>query len=723
MIPDQISIAITGNTLILILFIIIVIGLSILFYRYTLPPLPPTRRLALSILRSLSVSLLVLIVFEPVLRFINREEKKPTVAILIDDSQSMSIKDNGRNRAETVKEFLEKDIIAQKLSQARVIYYKFSSNIFSLSENSSDSISFSGETTDLSTVFGELKDQLQKENIQAVILLTDGNYNTGKNPIYNAEVTAIPFYSIGIGDTSEQKDVLVQKVVTNNLAYAETRFPVDIIIKSVGYENENLEVQLSEGSTIIDQTKITLRERIQEYPVQLHIEPHEEGVRKYTINVSELPGELTDKNNLRSFFIKVLRSKLQILLFAGAPSPDVSAIRQVLIEDKHLTIKTFIEKRANEFYGGNYTRSETDSADCFVFLGFPSLTTSGSTITQLREVIDQNKKPILFINGKTTDYTKLQYFESILPFGWSNVSATEVFVFPFINERQKLHPLITLEGTMSADDWQQLPPIYKMQTMFKAKAEAEVLASVKIQNISLGEPLIAFRNISRQKSFAITGHGMWRWRLLTQGSSRAERILSLLITNAIRWLTIKEDEKNVRVTPVKDVFTTTEAAAFTAQVYDEQLKPIDNAEVVVELQRGKDKFQMTLNAIGNGRYEGSMDGLSEGDYTFTANASSDGKIYGEDKGRFSIGQINIEFLETKMNKPFLEQLAYRTGGKYYNVGEAVDVARDLEKEVNFASKEVVRSQDIELWNWKYLGGVIVLLLGIEWFLRKRSGML
>ncbi|MBI4811156.1 MAG: hypothetical protein HY800_06920 [Ignavibacteriales bacterium] len=132
---------------------------------------------------------------------------------------------------------------------------------------------------------------------------------------------------------------------------------------------------------------------------------------------------------------------------------------------------------------------------------------------------------------------------------------------------------------------------------------------------------------------------------------------------------------------------------------------------------------MTLNAIGNGRYEGSMDGLSEGDYTFTANASSDGKIYGEDKGRFAVGQMNIEFLETKMNKPFLEQLAYRTGGKYYNVGEAVDVARDLEKEVNFSSKEVIRSQDIELWNWKYLGGAIVLLLGIEWFLRKRSGML
>jgi len=46
----------------------------------------------------------------------------------------------------------------------------------------------------------------------------------------------------------------------------------------------------------------------------------------------------------------------------------------------------------------------------------------------------------------------------------------------------------------------------------------------------------------------------------------------------------------------------------------------------------------------------------------------------------------------------------------------------MEKEVNFSSKELVHSKDVELWNWKYFAAIIILILGVEWFIRKRSGM-
>jgi hypothetical protein len=85
--------------------------------------------------------------------------------------------------------------------------------------------------------------------------------------------------------------------------------------------------------------------------------------------------------------------------------------------------------------------------------------------------------------------------------------------------------------------------------------------------------------------------------------------------------------------------------------------------------------------------------------------------------------MNVEFLEIRMNKPLLEQLAYRTGGKYYNVEEADKIADDLGKDVKFSPKEIIQTNEIELWNWRYLATAIILLLGIEWFMRKRSGML
>ncbi|MDI6767100.1 MAG: hypothetical protein QME52_09790 [Bacteroidota bacterium] len=723
MIPADISITFGSSVILFIFLFLIVVSIAFLFYRFTLPPLPPFRRIILSLLRALSLTLLLFILFEPILRFVRSDEQKPTVAVLIDDSQSMTIKDNTGDRASAVRKFLKNKDFSRLSSNVNVKYFSFSTKLNVFNNSPFDSISFRGEATDLSNVLGGLKDLLQRNNIQAVSMITDGNYTGGKNPIYAAEALSLPVYTMGVGDTTEQKDVVVEKIVTNDLTFAETRIPVDVNIKCSGYSGENIEVNLAEGTAILDRRMITITAGTHSYPVRLFAEPKEEGTKKYTVTVSKLPGELTEKNNSQSFFMKVFKSKLRVLILAGAPQPDVSAVRQVLSEDKHLTVKALVQKNGTEFYESSFNRSMIDSADCLVLIGFPSPASNNKTIQEVREIIERQKKPFLFLNSKTTDYAKLEIFETLLPFGWSGIEKSELYVAPSIAERQKSHPLVTLCGEMTADGWQQLPPIYKTRTMYRAKPEADVLAYAKLQNIVLNEPLVAIRNISRQKSFAITGHGIWRWWLLAQGNSQTDKFLSLLLTNAVRWLTTKEEDKNVRVMAVKEVFTTTETIEFTGQVYDEQYKPVDNAEVIIDLQHDKEKFQVALDAVGNGRYEGSIDGLNEGDYTFTAKAATDGRSFGEEKGRFSVGQMNVEFLETKMNKTLLEQIAYRTGGRYYDLANAGAIANDMEKDVKFSPREIIHTSEIELWNWKYLAALIIILLAVEWFIRKRSGML
>ena len=44
------------------------------------------------------------------------------------------------------------------------------------------------------------------------------------------------------------------------------------------------------------------------------------------------------------------------------------------------------------------------------------------------------------------------------------------------------------------------------------------------------------------------------------------------------------------------MFTTDEPVEFTAQVYDEQLRPVDDAELIVELQHGKESTQLALGS-------------------------------------------------------------------------------------------------------------------------------
>jgi len=119
--------------------------------------------------------------------------------------------------------------------------------------------------------------------------------------------------------------------------------------------------------------------------------------------------------------------------------------------------------------------------------------------------------------------------------------------------------------------------------------------------------------------------------------------------------------------------------------------------------------------------------LQEGDYQFSGSAIASGKTLGESKGRFSIGELNIEFQDTRMNASLLQQIAYRSGGKYYTPSNgafsATQLGKDLKNNPNFVPKVVAQKSEFELWNRKYILGAVVLLFGLEWFIRKRSGMM
>jgi hypothetical protein len=132
---------------------------------------------------------------------------------------------------------------------------------------------------------------------------------------------------------------------------------------------------------------------------------------------------------------------------------------------------------------------------------------------------------------------------------------------------------------------------------------------------------------------------------------------------------------------------------------------------------------MTLDPIGSGQYEGSFGSLEEGDYQFTASVKVDGKTIGEDRGTFSVGGINVEFQETRMNKALLEQLAARTGGRYFTPTTAQSLAQSVASLPNFKPREVTRTEDIELWNRSWMLALVVGLFSLEWIVRKRHGML
>jgi hypothetical protein len=88
-----------------------------------------------------------------------------------------------------------------------------------------------------------------------------------------------------------------------------------------------------------------------------------------------------------------------------------------------------------------------------------------------------------------------------------------------------------------------------------------------------------------------------------------------------------------------------------------------------------------------------------------------------------VGERNLEFQETRMNPDLLRQIALRSEGTFFTSGTFPGLEAALQSQPSFSARIVSESHERELWNWWYMMIAIVVLLAVEWFLRKRSGML
>jgi hypothetical protein len=89
-----------------------------------------------------------------------------------------------------------------------------------------------------------------------------------------------------------------------------------------------------------------------EYTVNFKFVPKDEGVRKFTVKVQQLPGEVTHQNNQKSFYVKVLKGRYKVLIISGAPSPDLAFIKRALVENKNYEVISYTEKREGNLLRG-----------------------------------------------------------------------------------------------------------------------------------------------------------------------------------------------------------------------------------------------------------------------------------------------------------------------------------------------------------------------------------
>ena len=710
---NSIRVLLKGNLFLFFLLILILFGYSWYIYRYTLPQVTKNKRFLLTGLRAAAAGLLLFLIFEPLLIVKGEKIIKPRTLVFVDNSHSISIKD-GSEREKSINTAAK--YIAKEL-KGDADFISFGSNTHNLNKDNLDFLHFQEPSTNFEKIFTTLS---KAENVSSVIILSDGVITDGENPVFTAEKLHIPVFTYGVGDTTDKNDIEIKNVIHNDLLYLNTPSEISVTIGQNGFSGKPVNVILSEGGSVIEQKSIILNETGAQN-VSFTYTPKVSGERKLAVTITPVKGEYTTANNRSVFFVNVRGSKIKVVIVSGAPSADLSFVKNTLEQNKNYLVRTVTQIEGSKFLEKYNVLQAIDSADIFYLIGFPNKETPEGIVNRVASKISNKNTPFFFVHNADVDINKLSPLKNELPFSVSKMSYDYIEVQPDIVEGKEKDPLLQSLSKNPVNEWDNLPPVLHLNAQISVKPESEVLSFIKVNNTKIKFPLIITRKLGSKRSVAILAKDIWKWKLQT--ASKENNIFDEFTGNSIRWLNSADEKKQVRIKTSKKIYSKGETVEFSAQVYDDSFNPVADAEVKVKIKGEQEAREISLNSIGSGLYEGTLQTNKNGDFTYTGTASYNNKVLGADQGSFSIGDIDLEMVNPNMDKEFLNQLALQTSGRFYVRDGYKKLVDDINAVNAKKTKTKVEIKETKLWSDTYLLATVILIFASEWFIRKRYGML
>jgi hypothetical protein len=276
--------------------------------------------ITLFVLRVLTVSILAFFLLKPYLNTLIVEQEKPIIALGIDNSSSIL---SAQNNTSFTADF------QNKIDQINEVFADdYQLDIYTVGQETklSENLSFNDKRTNISSFLEELNEVYSNRNLSAVILASDGLYNTGSNPLYVDYPFKAPLHILALGDTTVKSDVKINHVFHNELAFLGNTFPVNVNVNSRFFANKSTSVGVYKGLNLVSEQKIYFQSENQDQTVSFKLVADEQGVQEYSIKVKPIKGEEDVINNTQKIYIDVLESRQKILLLSEIVHPDISSI-------------------------------------------------------------------------------------------------------------------------------------------------------------------------------------------------------------------------------------------------------------------------------------------------------------------------------------------------------------------------------------------------------------
>lgn len=639
----------------------------------------------MALCRFLSVGVLLLLLLNIFIKQIRSETQAPVILLAIDNSSSMM--------AHADSSFINTELLIQLQNLKKTISNNFEVKSILFGEGSKTSENrpdFSEKETDINNLLVDIENNYTNQNIGALVIISDGIYNKGANPIYNSEKLGYPVYSIAIGDTSEIKDVLVQKINHNQFAYLGNIFPVEINILGKQFAGKETSVSLSSNGVKKAEQKLKFNSNNFLATCNFTLSADAPGVQKYTVQINILEGEKNISNNTQSFLIDVIDSRYKILMLANYPHPDVNAIREIIGNNSSYELKYSL---SSEF------KENLKPYSLVILHGY------SPSQAQILSECKNNNIPFWIINPSTTD--NLNGIRISASFNKQNDAE------PVLNGT---FGLFTLSNELKKFI-NNFPAIKTFFGNYSMSNGTQALINQKIGVVATENPILIFNELNGLKSAVFIGDGLWRWKMRDFSEHSNHNLFGELVGKCIQYLSVKNDKSFFRINCPK-IINENERLEIIAEVYNKSYELITEPEVSLILTDSEKKQYNYTFGKPNKQHKLNLGYLKAGEYSYESKVNLNGEVLIK-KGIIMVREIITEKINTVANHNLLFKLSNKSGGKMYYPNQVKSLEEDILKNQFIKPVSYSSNQTTILIELKWIFYIILALLTIEWLFRKR----
>jgi len=734
--------------LLLVLIAAAAVGLALLIrwkLRTDAPKLRIWRAVVIWVTQSALVALVLLLLWQPAMTVSELSSQQNIIAVIVDDSRSMSIADSdGKTREAAAIAALEGGVLAGLRKRFQVRIYRLGSELTRVDEP--DGIAPAEAATHIGNSLKQLSAETADLPVGAVLLLSDGGENTagmggsgiGLDALQVLRNRQLPVHTVGFGKEEHGHDVEIEDVSVAANAAANARIVTTVSLMQRGYAGQKATLIVRDGDKTLAEREVTLAAdgRIQTEPVFFPIGAA--GAKSLTFGVEPLAGEENLSNNAVTRPILVSDAKRRILYVEGEPRWEYKFIRRAEDDDPTVQIVSMLRTSENKIYrqGLSDPNELADGfpvrpEDLFGYSGIIIGSVAADYFTPLqqellREYVDRRGGGVLFLGGQSSlsdggwgASSLNDLLPSFLPAGKGNFHRNPATVE--LTQEGVDSPITRLldDPEKNAERWKKLTYLADYEDAGSPKPGATVLAHLTVGRRTM--PLLITQSYGHGRTAILATGGTWRWQM---SEALGDPSHHLFWQQLLRWL-VAESPGPVAASMPARLLMDEGQVQLTAQVRDRQFQPSADAHVTAHIV-GPEGLNALVDMMPSqdtpGLYQTEWTAEKPGPYLADVTAESAGnpaQQLGSNALTFQREDGAAENFHTEQNRHLLEQLASATGGRYWKPSELKDLPRDI----SYSEAGISVRNTKELWNMPI---VFLLLLGlpiVEWLLRRKWGVL